>query len=58
MRKYFSKMHDKVVSETSLKNITKSEKSAYFHHALANNFFLCIFKKLYQRIQNSKRVNA
>jgi hypothetical protein len=55
MRKYFSKMHDKVVSETSLKNITKSEKSAYFHNALANNFFCAFLKNFFNgfKIQNA-----
>jgi hypothetical protein len=27
-------------------------KSAYFRHVFANNFFWCIFNKLYQRIRN------
>ncbi len=29
----------KVISKTSLNNMIKSEKSAYFRHVFANNFF-------------------
>jgi hypothetical protein len=33
-------MHQKkVISETSLTNMTKSGKSVYFRHVFANNFF-------------------
>jgi hypothetical protein len=35
--------HKKVISITSLTNLGKSEKSAYFRHIFANNFFWCIF---------------
>ncbi len=40
------KIHTKkVISKTSLTNISKSEKSAFFHHIFANNFFLVhVFK--------------
>jgi hypothetical protein len=40
------KMHPKkVISKTSLTNMSKSEKSAFFRHVFANNFFLVqIFK--------------
>jgi hypothetical protein len=30
----------KVISKTSLANMSKSEKSAFFRHVFANNFFL------------------
>ncbi len=34
--------------------MSKSEKSAFFRHVFANNFFLYIFSKLFQRIQNQR----
>ncbi len=38
-------MHQKnVISKTSLTNMSKSGKSAYFRHASANNFFVHFFK--------------
>ncbi len=46
------KMRKKVISKTSLTNMSKSENSAYFRHVFANNFFACIFAKLFQRIRN------
>jgi hypothetical protein len=50
-------MHtQKVISKTSLTNISKSEKSAYFRHVFANNFFLVHFSKLFQRIQNQHEI--
>ncbi len=33
--------------------MSKSEKSAYFRHFFADNFFWFIFSKLFQRIRNS-----
>ena len=42
------KMHQKkVTSKTSLTNISKSEKSAYFRHIFANNFFWVHFFKTF-----------
>jgi hypothetical protein len=38
--KIFTKIHKKVISETSLTNMSKSGKSEYFRHIFANNFFL------------------
>jgi hypothetical protein len=49
-------MHKKVTSKTSLTNMSKSEKSAYFRHVFANNFFRFIFSKLFQRIQNQREI--
>ena len=41
-------MHQKkVTSKTSLTNISKSEKSAYFRHVFANNFFWVHFFKTF-----------
>ncbi len=37
--KMFTKIHKKVKSKTSLTNMSKSEKSAYFRNIFANNFF-------------------
>jgi hypothetical protein len=42
------KMHTKkVISKTSLMNMSKSEKSAYFRHVFDNNFFLVRFFKTF-----------
>ncbi len=42
------KMHQKkVISKTSLTNMSKSEKSAFFRHVFANNFFLVNFFKMF-----------
>ncbi len=50
-------MHQKkVISKTSLTNMSKSEKSAYFRHIFANNFFVCIFSNLFQRIRNQREI--
>jgi hypothetical protein len=46
----------KVISKTSLTNMSKSEKSAYFRHVFANNFFWCVFSKLFQRIPNQREI--
>jgi hypothetical protein len=46
----------KVISKTSLTNINKSEKSAFFRHVFANNFFWYIFSKLFQRIRNQREI--
>jgi hypothetical protein len=41
-------MHQKkVISKISLTNMSKSEKSAYFRHVFANNFFLVRFFKTF-----------
>jgi hypothetical protein len=37
----------KVISKTSLTNMSKSEKSAFFSHVFANNFFLVHFFKTF-----------
>jgi hypothetical protein len=50
-------MHQKkVISKTSLTNMIKSEKSAFFRHVFANNFFWYIFSKLFQRIRNQREI--
>jgi hypothetical protein len=36
--------------------MSKSEKSAYFRHFFANNFFRYIFSKLFQRIRNKREI--
>ncbi len=41
-------MHQKkVISKTSLTNMSKSEKSTYFRHVFANNFFFVNFFKTF-----------
>ncbi len=43
-----NKMHQKkVTSKTSLTNMSESEKSAYFRHVFANNFFWVHFFKTF-----------
>ncbi len=41
------KNSQKVISKTSLTNMSKSGKSAYFRHIFANNFFLVNFLKTF-----------
>ena len=42
------KMHQKkVISKTSLTTMSKSEKSAFFRHVFANNFFMVHFFKTF-----------
>ncbi len=42
------KMHQKkVISKTSLTNMSKSDKSAFFRDVFANNFFLVHFFKTF-----------
>ncbi len=36
--------------------MSKSEKSAFFRDVFANNFFLYIFSKLFQRIRNQREI--
>jgi len=36
--------------------MSESEESAYFRPVFANNFILCIFKKLFQRIRNKREI--
>ncbi len=46
--KSYEKMHQKkVISKTSLTNMSKSEKSAFFRHVFAYNFFLVHFFKTF-----------
>jgi hypothetical protein len=46
----------KVISKTSLMNMSKSEKIAYFRHVFANNFFLVCFFKTFSRIRNQREI--
>jgi len=36
--------------------MNKSEKKSSVRHIFANNFFVCIFSKLFQRIQNQREI--
>jgi hypothetical protein len=56
VEKIVKKCTKKVISQTSLTNKSKSEKSAYFRHVFANNFFWCIFSKLFQPIRNQLEI--
>jgi hypothetical protein len=50
LKKFYKDSPKKVISKTSLTNMSKSGKSAYFRHIFAKNFFGYIFLKLFQRI--------
>ncbi len=56
LKKLLNTAPKKVISKTSLTNMSKSEKSAYFRHVFANNFFWCIFSKLSQRIRHQREI--
>ncbi len=47
VEKIAKKCTKKVISKTSLKNMSKSEKSAFFRHVFANNLFLVHFFKTF-----------
>jgi hypothetical protein len=47
--------HKKVISKTSLTNMSKSGKSAYFRHIFANNFFSVNFGKLFNGFEISEK---
>jgi hypothetical protein len=47
VEKVVKNAHKKVRSKTSLTNMSKSEKSAYFRHVFANYFFLVRFFKTF-----------
>jgi|688.fasta_scaffold747073_1 uncharacterized membrane protein len=55
-KKFLKNAPKKVISKTSLTNMSESEESAYFRPVFANNFILCIFKKLFQRIRNKREI--
>jgi hypothetical protein len=51
------KMHQKkVTSKTNLTNRSKSEKSAYFRHVFANNFFWVNFFKTFSTNSNQREI--
>jgi hypothetical protein len=56
LKKLLKNAPKKVISKTSSIKMTKSEKSAYFRHVFANNFFWCIFSNLFQRIRNQREI--
>ncbi len=47
VEKAVKKWTKKVIGKTSLTNMSKSEKSAYFRHVFANNFFKMQFFKTF-----------
>jgi hypothetical protein len=50
-------MHQqKVKSKANLKNISKSDKGAYFRRVFVNNFFLCIFTKTLKLNCNQREI--
>ncbi len=47
-------MHTKkVISKTSLTNMSKGEKSAFFRHIFANNLFGAFFQNFFNRFEIS-----
>ncbi len=52
VEKFVNNAQKKVISKTSLTNMSKSEKSAYFRHVFANNFFLMRFFKTFSTDSN------
>ena len=53
LKKLLKNAHKKVISKISLTNMSKSEKSAYFRHIFANNFFVCIFQTFFNGFEIS-----
>jgi hypothetical protein len=49
--KFYKNAPQKVISKTNLTNMSKSEKSAYFHHIFVYTFFIWNFVPLFQRSQ-------
>jgi hypothetical protein len=47
---------EEVTSKTSLTNMSKSEKSAYFRHVFAIGFFWVHFFGTFRRIRNRREV--
>ncbi len=47
LKKLLKNAPKKVISKTCLTNMSKSEKSAYFRHVFANNFFFVRFFKTF-----------
>ncbi len=50
--------HKKVISKTSLTNISKSEKSAYFRHVYANIFFGAFFQNFFNAFEISVKFSV
>ncbi len=53
---YLKTRQKKVIKKTSLTNMSKSRKSAYFRHVFDNNFFWYILLTLFQRIWNHREI--
>jgi hypothetical protein len=47
LKKLLKNAPKKIISKTSLTNMSKSEKSAFFRHIFANSFFLVHFTKTF-----------
>ncbi len=56
LKKLWKNAPKKVISKTSLTNMSKSEKGHFFVMVLLITFFLYIFSKLFQRIQNQREI--
>ncbi len=57
VEKLVKKMHQKkVISKTSLTNMSKSEKVKISVTFLLITFFWCIFSNLFQRIRNQREI--
>ncbi len=55
LKKLLKNAPKKIISKTSLTNMSKSEKSAYFRQVFANNFFLVNFFKPFSTDSKSAR---
>jgi hypothetical protein len=55
LKKFLKNGNKKVISKISLTIMSKSGKSAHFHHFFANNFFGYIVFKLFKRIEISAK---
>jgi hypothetical protein len=53
LKKLLKNAPKKVISKTSLTNMSKSEKSAYFLHVFANNLFFGAFFQTFPTDSNS-----
>jgi hypothetical protein len=53
LKNFYKTHHKKVISKTSLANMSKSGKRAYFCHIFANNFFWYIKNKIFNGFEIS-----
>ncbi len=54
--KLLKNAHKKSYKQNKLTNMSKSQKSAFFRHVFANNFFCVHFFKFFQQIPNQREI--